>query len=467
MRSLVIFFMLFCTFVACTLSFYYYLIFKVYNSDKYRYSSTNVPVSVSRDNYYSELQDDNYDTIQGQLVHYNVNSSQLMNQSLAVTKGESMRRLNCPTNILKMASRLRAHMNYNSSDRSMQIHHLKACITLELKRRQIQATNVLYYPRVATDTYGIKSKVSREKIYTPSLDRLCRVKFNTVDRRSFTINIMSTDLIRYLPSESVTSAIISVMRRENQKRSESSNINTDVNKDATQSDDISCALVSSAGSLVDSKLGEQIDSHDLVLRFNDAPSGGVYAQDVGSKTTVRIVNSKLLTSKSFNITSLSGSVFLTWDPFQYVFPFRMHPVSTALKSDFAIIETYKAIRAQNPHIPLYMIDPYTVWRLYDELSMTTMKALPRTPPTSGFIGISLLLNICSYVHVYEYLPSMRLSELCHYYSDASKAESKSLGCTFGDWHPTATEKLYTLAINSATDEQLIVNGTAFLESCER
>ncbi|XP_006869888.1 PREDICTED: beta-galactoside alpha-2,6-sialyltransferase 1, partial [Chrysochloris asiatica] len=52
-----------------------------------------------------------------------------------------------------------------------------------------------------------------------------------------------------------------------------------------------CAVVSSAGSLKSSQLGREIDDHDAILRFNAAPTAN-FQQDVGTKTTIRLINSQ-------------------------------------------------------------------------------------------------------------------------------------------------------------------------------
>ena len=51
-----------------------------------------------------------------------------------------------------------------------------------------------------------------------------------------------------------------------------------------------CAVIFSSGHLINSTSGSKIDSADCVVRFNDAPTGGVYAKDVGNKTTLRFVD---------------------------------------------------------------------------------------------------------------------------------------------------------------------------------
>lgn len=55
----------------------------------------------------------------------------------------------------------------------------------------------------------------------------------------------------------------------------------------------SCALVGSSGGLLRERYGAEIDAHDLVLRFNDAPTRGFEAV-VGQKATLRMLNSQAM-----------------------------------------------------------------------------------------------------------------------------------------------------------------------------
>ena len=51
-----------------------------------------------------------------------------------------------------------------------------------------------------------------------------------------------------------------------------------------------CAIVGSSGALLHDRRGAEIDAHDLVIRFNNAPVAG-YEAVVGSRTDLRLLNS--------------------------------------------------------------------------------------------------------------------------------------------------------------------------------
>ena len=51
-----------------------------------------------------------------------------------------------------------------------------------------------------------------------------------------------------------------------------------------------CALVGNSGVLTGSRCGKDIDDHEFIIRMNLAPTGGVYADDVGSKISIVTMN---------------------------------------------------------------------------------------------------------------------------------------------------------------------------------
>jgi beta-galactoside alpha-2,6-sialyltransferase (sialyltransferase 1) len=73
-----------------------------------------------------------------------------------------------------------------------------------------------------------------------------------------------------------------------------------------------------------------------------------------------------------------------------------------------------------------------------------------------------MLDHCRWVDIYEYIPSLRTTPRCYYFDPMEE-----LGCTFGGWHPLATEKLMVLAMNSATDEEVYLNGKVRLKGFEQ
>lgn len=59
------------------------------------------------------------------------------------------------------------------------------------------------------------------------------------------------------------------------------------------------------------------------------------------------------------------------------------------------------------------------------------------------------MSICEVVHVYEFLPSRRKTELCHYYQHFYDA-----ACTLGAYHPLLYEKNLVKRMNLGSDQDI-------------
>ncbi|KAG4073487.1 hypothetical protein HA402_000711 [Bradysia odoriphaga] len=222
----------------------------------------------------------------------------------------------------------------------------------------------------------------------------------------------------------------------------------------------SCAIISSAGSLTKSGLGHFIDLHDYVMRFNHAPTDG-HENDVGRKTTIRVVNSQVVSKPEFNFINspmFQNISIAAWDPGK----FNSSLEDWLSSPDFNLFGNYKLFMGRYPQADFHLVDPRSIWKLWMFLQRYSDVKIRWNPPSSGFIGLALILPVCTYVDIIEYIPSTRLNGRCHYYD-----EEMNPSCTFGAWHPLAAEKLTAYDMNSADDYSVFQNGVIRIRRPEK
>lgn len=216
-----------------------------------------------------------------------------------------------------------------------------------------------------------------------------------------------------------------------------------------------CAVVSSAGSIKDSHLGAEIDNHDAVLRFNGAPTKG-FQVDVGNKTTIRLVNSQLITVEERRFVSdvqFNFGIIILWDPA----PYHASIFEWFQKPDYNFFESYKLYRKKHPKQPFYILNPKMQWQIWDILQENSPEYIQPNPPSSGMLGIVLMMHFCDEVDVYEFLPSKRQTDICHYYQ-----KTFDQACTLGAYHPQLFEKNMVKHLNQGTDEDIYNYGKVTL-----
>ncbi|CAB4058496.1 unnamed protein product [Lepeophtheirus salmonis] len=207
-----------------------------------------------------------------------------------------------------------------------------------------------------------------------------------------------------------------------------------------------CALVSNSGDLNGLGNGKLIDLHDMVMRFNFAPTDG-YEADVGEKTSVRYSNSQPL-RQDINIpfpeSFYEASPQVFWDTAEYD-----TPLTTWRNKPF--FKRFIERREKNASQIIHIQNSESVWSIFDWLQSEVKGIQYKTPPTTGFLGFILALHHCRRIRLFGFIPIFPPTKNCHYYSNITSDE-----CIV--WHPVSAEKLILLQLNEGSLQETYQHG---------
>jgi len=170
----------------------------------------------------------------------------------------------------------------------------------------------------------------------------------------------------------------------------------------------SCAVVGNSAAVLLMKKGREIDQHDVVLRFNAAPTSG-FEEHVGSKTTHRILNKKWTAGYGDSQAVLP----------RYRASRGYHPLEegVTLLATRASIPSFLAMatrwRARRPDVTVAMLSNKLTSlarrAVYEYRSCLVLRdrrlalrqhTLGGLTPSSGMLAVVLATKLCSSVTVY-------------------------------------------------------------------
>ncbi|CAI5526056.1 unnamed protein product [Closterium sp. Naga37s-1] len=146
-----------------------------------------------------------------------------------------------------------------------------------------------------------------------------------------------------------------------------------------------CAVVGNSGALLLREDGEEIDKHDMVLRFNTAPTKG-YEKQVGRKTTIRLSIPDKAGFREGNETVV------------------YHLYLRGVKDELQHLLNFKRVFREGP---LYVLDLGFESQIFNTFGAFT---------SVGYVGIQFALQKCHHIDLYGLFLSERHGVRHHYYN---------------------------------------------------
>ncbi|XP_053939887.1 alpha-N-acetyl-neuraminyl-2,3-beta-galactosyl-1,3-N-acetyl-galactosaminide alpha-2,6-sialyltransferase [Cuculus canorus] len=156
-----------------------------------------------------------------------------------------------------------------------------------------------------------------------------------------------------------------------------------------------CAIVSSSGQMLGSRLGEAIDGHECVLRMNHAPTAG-YEEDVGTRSTVRVVSHTsvplLLKNQPYFFQQSQETLYVIWGP-----PKKMNREKVGI--------TYQVllkVMGSYPHLHIYTLTEEKMKYCDDLFQNETGKNRIKSGSflSTGWFTMILAMELCEQIHVF-------------------------------------------------------------------
>ncbi|CAH1239634.1 ST6GAL1 [Branchiostoma lanceolatum] len=226
----------------------------------------------------------------------------------------------------------------------------------------------------------------------------------------------------------------------------------------------SCAVVSSSHAMRLHTYGQEINSHDAVLRFNCAPTH-TFEKFVGNRTDFRMINTLIPIRRcreefwSKNSTMFTHGILVI----RNMDGIKSGPRDEDLKKDtylaFANVMTFRKTYPNRSlpfiHRPKFGQDIATEFARF--CNSTRLCEKTKFSPSTGLFGVVMMLHLCDWVHVYELVPSKKNNANLVYYYDETAVRSSQ------DRHSYYEEQIYVKTLSLTPDKDIDDTGVVLLQ----
>ncbi|XP_035746221.1 alpha-N-acetyl-neuraminyl-2,3-beta-galactosyl-1,3-N-acetyl-galactosaminide alpha-2,6-sialyltransferase isoform X2 [Egretta garzetta] len=156
-----------------------------------------------------------------------------------------------------------------------------------------------------------------------------------------------------------------------------------------------CAIVSSSGQMLGSRLGQAIDGQECVLRMNHAPTAG-YEEDVGIRSTVRVVSHTsvplLLKNQPYFFQQSQETLYIIWGPAKKM---NREKIGSTYRALLKVMETY-------PHLQIYTLTEEKMAYCDDVFQNETGKNRMKSGSflSTGWFTMILAMELCEQICVF-------------------------------------------------------------------